>query len=252
MSSAEFKLDITVSEPGKAAPRWTIDSDLGGSVTLADMTSFLKQSLIVISKEALQEEQANGFPKKPLQIVDGKYNAQIESVSPFGKIQFVAQLKLDEAILFIYQGLVERSPVDTGAYRQSHVVTLNGTQVAKNLSQLKAWLDNKPEFTDKDKIHFVNFQHYAGRLERNGNTAQRKQVRIGNGKKKRGVIPKVKKPNGVYWLTHRAAKEKYGRNVFIAFEFRPGSYFNIPRAENSRHEYVYPSILIYVFQSGIQ
>lgn len=252
MTEAQFKIDISVREKGAKSPSWNLDTDLGGSTTLVETTNFLRNALIQISKEALREEQANGFTKTPLTIVDGKYNASIESVKPFGKIQFVAELDLDEALLFIYQGLLERSPVDSGAYKSSHVVAFNGRQVAKNMDQLKTWLDTKPEFSDKDRINFVNYQHYAGKLERYGNTAQRKSIKIGNGKKKKGVTPKVKKPNGVYWLTYGAAKSKFGRNVFIAFEFKPGSYFSIPRAENSRHEYVYPSILVLVFKSGIQ
>lgn len=251
--SLDFKLDLSIHEAGKSSPKWSADKDIGGISTLEELTAFTKSALQEIAKTALKEEQDNGFPRKNyLTIVDGKYNGQIQNVSPFGKIQYVSPIALDEAILFIYQGLIERSPVDTGSYRNSHVVTLNGRQVAKNLSQLQAWLKSGPEFGDQDKIHFVNYQHYAGKLERDGNTSQRKKIRMGRGKKKKGVFPKVKKPNGTYWLTHRAAKEKFGRNVFIQFEFRPGSYFGIPRAEKSRHEYVYPSILIYVFKSGIQ
>lgn len=247
----EFKIDINVTERGRKTPKWTLEGDIDGSITLEELFAFTKNSLINISREALKEEQAKGFPKEHLTIVDRSYTKKIEDVSPLGNIRFLRQQAIDEVLISIYESLLERSPVLTGAYKSSHVVMFNNQRVADSIDTLKVWLKNIPDLKDKDKIRFVDTQPYSGRLERYGVTNEGTKTKFKKSKDKRNTTGFVRRPNGVYTLAARKAKAKYGKNVYIQFEFRPGSSMGIPRPQNAKHEYVYPTILVYIFKSGI-
>lgn len=253
----EFSVNIEVKENGRKAPKYTLESDINGEVTLETLFAFTKGALQTIAYSVLSEEQAKGFPKNPVTLVDGDHNKKIENVFPLGRIEFLKQVELDKILLLIYETLLERSPVLTGAYKSSHVVSYNGKQIANSMDSLKSWLKSNPDITDKDKIRFVDTQFYAGKLERYGKTNENQggdpNYREVKRKDKKTKLPMmVKKPNGAYYIAARTAKRLYGKNVYITFEWQPGANLGLPKYANARHDYVYPTILVYIFKSGLQ
>jgi len=256
----DFEVELSVTEKGRKAPQYSIETDLDGKVTLADLLVWLKTSLIVVADSVLTEEQAKGFDKKPVLTVDGLARKQVQNVSPFGKIEFTARQYIDSIVLETYAGLIRRSKVLTGQYIASHYVFLNGTQVATDMESLKAWFLTTPEIKDKDTIRIVNIQPYARRLELLGVTAQRSNPRTEDAgrrsKKKKGT--QVKIPNGAYQLTVRSVRAKYKNNVKIGFKFLPGSSLGLAatfksgrRKDSSGRTYLYPSIVFNISPRGL-
>lgn len=267
----DFGVEFSVYENGRKAPEWTLASDLDGRQTLQDFLNFTKQTLIVVADEVLAEEQAAGFDKTPVIVVDGRIGKNVFEVSPLGSIEFVSRANMSDILLATYEALVEKSPVLSGAYKSSNFVFYNGTQIATDLSQLTAWLNLNPDFKEKDKIRFVNIEPYARKLERHGVTSDSGRAgRVLKSKQERKVAGKsvnVLAPNGVYYLTYRAIRNKYKRNSNITFEFVPGASLGItggigPGGKPQRtnfvakrgkpgRTYLYPSILITVAEDGI-
>jgi hypothetical protein len=253
-------IEVSVVEKGKKSPDWKITNDLDGTWTLNDLLKFAKNALITISSDVLKEEQAKGFDKNPILLVDGKFGTSVDNVKPLGKIQYIAKQNVKNIVMFAYEAVLKRSPEDTGRYLNSNVVTYNGNQVANNLQGLKSWLA-RTEFGEKDKIRIVNTAPYARKLELQG---VRKGVRSPKmGKFVRGSTQRpnqngqIKKPNGAYTLATKAIKAKYGKAVFIKFELLLGSTIGLVGAGRVRktgkdigRPYVYPSILIWVFDAS--
>lgn len=258
MSSVNFSVDYKVYENGRNAPEYTLESDLKGEVSLADFLQFTKSSLIVIADNALREEQALGFDKQPVVVVDGRVNKPVFAVHPFGSIEFVSKASMKEIILETYNGIIGRSPVLTGLYKSSNYVFVNGRQVATDLGSLESWLGTNPVFEEKDLIRFVNIQPYARKLERLGVTGQRQQSRTVRSKNRKtgGTKVKVLQPNGTYFLTARAIRSKYTRNSTIKFTFLSGSdlgiigSFRTSKRGKPGRRYLYPTIIISVSESG--
>lgn len=262
-----FGIEYEVYEQGRKAPQWTIEGDLKGEMTLADLLQFTKSNLIVIADFALKEEQAKGFDKNPVVTVDGRVGRPVELVNPLGSIVYTSRKNIDEIIIAIYQSIEERSPVDTGRYRRSNYVFLNGNQVANNMSTLEAWLKSA-KIEPKDIIRFVNIQPYARKLERLGVTAQRTQSRTrrsSDKKNRSGTGGRVLAPNGSYFLAARSTKRIYKNNIKIDFKFIPGSQIGlrstfknssgIPgrtrrQKKSAPRTYLYPSILVKVVEGG--
>lgn len=254
-------VEISVSENGKNRPEYTLDSDLRGEITLMDLLLFTKQALIITADEVLREEQALGFDKKPILIVDGYRNKPVQTVNPLGSIKFVARQQFGDMLLDTYEGLLKRSKVLTGRYKDSHYVFWNGIQIATTLEGLKSWIDSNPDIKDKDKIRIVNIQPYARRLELLGVTAQRTNARMdekGRRRKQRtGIFFKV--PNGAYQLTYRSVRSKYKQNALISFVFLPGTSLGLKgtfksgrRGRNSAgRPYLYPTIVFQIQERGI-
>lgn len=257
----EAKVEIFVTQNGKRAPQFDLvnaaSKDLDGRLTLVDLLSLVKTTLIITSDTALKEEQARGFDKNPVIAVDGSVGKPVIDVKPLGTIEITARAHMSEIILATYQGLLDRSPVLEGVYKASHYVFWNGNQVATNLSSLNTWLASNPNFNDKDFVRFVNIQPYARKLERLGVTGQRTKTRSTSRKDKRSgqKVTKVNQPNGDYYLTARSIRSKYKRNSTIKFEFISGSQLGlkasfVPKKGKPGRAYVYPSILISVQESG--
>lgn len=254
-------VEIQVYESGRRRPQYSIDSDLNGETTLQELLEWSKSSLIIIADQVLGEEQKIGFDKNPIVTVDGRVGAPISSVHPLGGIEFSSRADIKDILFDTYESLLNRSKVLTGAYKSSHLVFLNGTQVASNLRELEVWYAfSSPKFQDNDKIRFVNTQPYARRLERLGVTAQRTRASLrdpGGKKKPRGFTVKI--PNGAYALTARAIRSKYKRNSSIVFTFISGGILGIPgsfksgrKGKNSAgRPYLYPSIVISVNERGV-
>ena len=262
----KFAVEVSVVENGRRAPQYTLDTDLNGEITLASLLEFTKASLIITADTALKEEQAKGFDKNPVVVVDGRVNKPVINVNPLGKLEFVSRANINEIILQAYQGVLSRSPVDTGKYVRSHFVFFNGTQVASDLVTLNAWLKSSPNISDKDVVRIVNVQPYARRLERLGITAQRRATRQVRSRDSRGRSGEfVAVPNGAYFLTVRSIRRKFKRNSSIQLKFLPGNTLGLTgvfktvssgaRGGGRRNaarpsSYLYPTILITPTEGG--
>lgn len=267
MVSGSFSVEVSVTENGRKSPGYSLDTDLDGEVSLAEFLAFTKQTLILVAYEVLTEEQAQGFDKEPVVVVDGRLNKPVASVSPLGSLEFRSRVSVNEIVLATYNGILQRSPVDTGRYISGNYVFLNGTQVATDLSSLTSWLASNPDFKESDLIRFVNINPYARKLERYGVTAQRQQSRTQQSRdKKKRSGDRILAPNGAYYLTTRSIRRLFKRNSIIAFSFIPGSQIGLSqnfktqsagvrgggkrvRAKKNR-TYLYPTITISVSESG--
>ncbi len=267
----KIDVEITVTEGG------TIHEGLGylsGEHSLASILEFTKSSLILIADKALREEQAKGFDKNPVVVVDGRTNKAVRDVDPLGSIEFVSRVDMKDVILETYTKILEKSPVLTGAYKAHNFVFWNGHQVAKDMPELTSWLETNPEFGDKDLIRFVDTEPYARKLERLGVTygnekySSRSSRTSVSKRKNRGTVIRYNQPNGVYYLTNRAIRNKYKRNSIIRFEFVSGDVLGITNGHGNDKRsrkftgkrlkprqlgraYLYPSILISVQQNGV-
>lgn len=269
MAAVDFSVDMFVYEKGKRKPGYTIESDLDGKVTLEEYVRFMKLTLLTIARDTLKEEQARGFDLKPTVLVDSRRGKNLEAVKPFGRIDFIARLDIKEILMETYQGLLDRSKIVTGQYVESHFVFWNTNRVATNKQELEAWYDSNPPVKPGDRILFVNTAPYARRLERYGvvkgsKSKSRLRYQKSSDKRKRsGLDGKVLASNGVYFLTTRAIKRKYGKQTKIEFKNIPGSTLGITNfqfkskstkkpkgAKKSTGTYLYPTLLIVVDSAG--
>ncbi len=289
MPAVDIKFDVGVQvyQNGRKVPKYRVDTDLGGNITLEDLFAYTKGTLIGIADAVLREELANGFDPGYVTVVDNQFNKPIIDVNPIGKIEFQARQEMKTICLETLQLIISKSPVDTGRYKNSHVVFLNGTQIATDIAGLTAWFASNPVLKDQDLFRFVNFQPYARKLERLGVTAgdgkfSSRSIRKDKSRDKRGRSgTHILAPNGVYFLTSRAIRRKYKKNSVIAFKFISGSegFLNVPgqfkthnpsgarnvgkglnysgrgthkiKPPNQGRHYLYPSITISVDTSGI-
>lgn len=262
----KFGVELVVTENGKNAPEYTVETDQKGELTFKDLLKYSKRALIIIAKQTLDEEQARGFDKEPILIVDNKKNKPVESVSPLGSIEFVSRANMKDIIKETFDAIIERSPIDTGLYISSHVVLVNRVQKAQGQNSLDAWLDTNPIFQDGDIIEFINTTPYARKLERYGVTGQRQRTRTTKSRDKLGRSGhggRILAPNGAYYLASRAIKRKYGDNSNIKFTFISGLYLNLGGSFKAKKlkggeassakpsRYLYPAISIRVSRGGI-
>ncbi len=257
----KISVGVQVTEKGTGSPKWSLEGDLDGKITLEDFLAFTKRSLITITDQVVREEQARGFDKNPLFIVDGRQNKKVIDVNPLGRIDVVARANIDEMLLWTFEGLVERSPVLEGIYSISHVVYYNNNAVASDLSSLRSWLASKPDFKPTDKIIIVNVQPYARRLESLGVTKSRQQSRTVKSRDKKKAARGIRTivPNGTYFLTYRSVRYKYKNNANIRFTLISGATLGLaPVFKSARNvkkgrpgrAYLYPAIVISLNSTG--
>jgi len=253
-----FSVEMTVTDGGttREGMGYLRDSDM----ELTDLLQWTKTTLILVSDRVLKEEQAKGFDRKPVLVVDGRRNKPIQDVSPLGQIEFVARTAFGPLLLETYESLLHRSKVLTGAYIRSHFVFWKGIQVASDLQSLKQWLATSPAFKEGDAIRIVNTQPYARRLELLGVTAQRSNPRSGKKRNRDKTAPKVtiKVPNGAYQLTVRAIQAKYKQNLSVKFAFLPGNGFGQPGVFKTGKKgargrpYLFPTIVFKIVERGLK
>ena len=277
-----FEFKIQVIEKGKPS-RFVLDPIEEEQTSFEELLKYTKESLIRISTEVLAEEQARGFDKNPVTIVDNKFNAPIESVNPLGKIEFAAAQSLEEIALHIFDSIEKRSKVDTGLYKKYNIVAMNGVVIALNRNELVDYFKNNPTSRPGDKLRFINATPYARKLERyskySGKSGSGVKWRKSTDKKGRSGILRPYKTkdgvkealhvlaeNGTYYLSARSALNKYKRNAFIKYESLPGNYLGIenlviigsngkPLRRTYKKQgtpYLYPTILVYVHETGIK
>lgn len=237
---------------------------------LEDMLKDIKQFMIEISKEVLTEEQGRGFDKNPTTLVDGR-KKPVSSVNYLGKIEHIASQNIDVMVKDVYSMIQEKSKVVTGLYKSLNYVLLDNKIIATNEGELTTFFESPPLFFPGSRITFVNIAPYAQRMELQGVTKGRVSMKVGKSRDKReerkGVM--VRKPNGVYALSSRAAKRKYGKLARVKFELLPSDYlgFTRPIPPNSKQKfratfdpngrynagfYILPTISIIIGESGIR
>ena len=267
----EIAVRMSVVEKGKDAPEWSLDGDQDGRMTMAEILKHLQNSLITIASTALKEEQAKGFDKNPLILVDNSPTKPVTAVSPFGSIQMVSRVDVALKAVEMYDEILKRSPVASSQYISSHIVLLNGRLIARDRAELDAWQNSGAKLQEKDILYFINLMPYAGFLEREAITAKNRglhgKVRMVKSTDKRlraaDSSGKVRAPNGAYFLSHREFKRKY-KGLGVYFDFTQLSSFGIvpPTSghvngkklrstfakSNKKYKgpYVYPMIKIYV------
>lgn len=272
-----FSVDLSVTENGKKSPKYQVDTDLQGEISLQEMLDLMQKTLITVAIDTTKDEQSRGFDKSPVVIVDNRRNKPITNVNPFGKIEVHARLKADKLLSDIYFDLLKLSPVDTGTYYKAHRVSVNGVEVAATFDAWKRWLDNN-ELKDKDIVRFVNIMPYAGFLERHGTTAKNRAniKKIKSTDKRRRAADSdgmVRRANGVYFLTARSYRRRFKGNVFINFGWMPGNELGLtysqtgpngkplrytfkeaipPKKAKYKGFYVYPTITIRIRGEGIR
>jgi hypothetical protein len=261
-----------VYDGGKLRQDWTIEADLTNELTLKDLRNTLKLMIIETANATFEEELALGFDKGATVFVDKNPRKLLADVDPFGRVDIVARQNMSEILMYIYNKIIEKSPVKTGKYISENVVFVNNIQVADNPAQLKSYLEGL-DFLSKDKIRFVNLAPYARKLERYAVTKDKKAVPKINKKKDRSYLGSDSLlPNGVYALTSRLAISQYGKNAFIQFSFIDGEQISgvatsakgaaINRYKNGKgsgrkssdrtgKSYFYPSITVSVIGSAI-
>lgn len=271
-----FSVDVSIREVGAKRNNYTLESDIGGEATLAELFAFHKNVLLDVFNTVLKEEQQNGFSLKPRVKVDGSFNKPLFQLNPFGKIQAFNQANTLNIIADIYNILISKSRIVTGNYVHSNAVFFRGELIARNLIELEAWIkgNSDRDFGSGDYFTFINLAPYARRLELAGSsfsTKLGKNVKKNKkGKGARGNI--INKPNGTYYRSFLDLRRKYKQSAGgMYFSFtnalqqarvlnsgkvgRSGVPFrtNFLNKDGSiGRPYVYPSIRFYINQAGVQ
>ena len=264
MEALKFEITGTEVGAGRKGPRWEIFNDINGEITFPQLLGFLQESLVQISKDVLQEELKKGFPKDYITITDGKVGKPIETVDPLrGQIQFVTKFTSIEIALEIYDTLLKLSRVRTGLYRQSHIVTYRGVQVANSRASLDAWIKSGVEITSGSVMRFINYTPYARKLELSGVSSKGRstKTRLSKREKDRKKVTLVRRANGAYYLTSVLLRKKFPRTIGkFRFEFITGAELpGLPKIPGMRNTfikdgrpYLYPTISITFDSTGVR
>lgn len=277
MGAFSIDLQFSISDNANNIPTAELEKDLSGKKTFLDIAETVRRFQIDTSLRALKEEQAKGFDKNPRQRIDNKFDAPLENLRFFGKVEYFAKQDVTEALLQIYKELEARSPWRTGLYRKGNTVIYNTTVVGDTYGQLVRFfsgIDKQGGFKEGDRIIFVNTRPYARKLEllgvRRATTGQNRGLNTPSNprktkSKKTGRL--LKKPNGAYYLTYRLARRKFKSIAnSISFSFISGnnSFFRITPQDGFRttfssrqgkgrggRPYLYPTIQIQISEKGI-
>lgn len=166
---------------------------------------WVKAATISTAEAVLRQEVSRGFDNAPVVVTDGMPRRDYNLVKPFGKIEFIADTGLADAVRWALTELQKRSPVLTGRYVQSHAVLLNGVEIEGNI-----WLTLR-RAGPTDRVQIVNPQPYARKIERA--TANKK-----TGRGARKALSRQAKA-GVYQPVVRALVQRYGKSMFFDFKY---------------------------------
>jgi hypothetical protein len=178
---------------------------IGVPTTAKSIGEWVKQHTIAVAEKALVDEVGRGFDASPVVVTDGMPRRHYDQVKPFGKIEFIANTSLAEAVRWALTQLQKRSPVKTGRYASSHVVLLNGEEVKGNI-----WATLR-RVKPTDKVQIVNPQPYARKIERA--TSSRK-----TGRQARKALSSQAR-SGVYQPVLRALVSRFGKSMFFDFKY---------------------------------
>jgi hypothetical protein len=128
--------------------------------------------------------------------VDGRSGAALESVRPDGII--VAEFEvIDEALRWIAQTLVDRSPVRSGEYVRGHRIFADDREIQVFAGE---------PVPDAKRYTFLNLVPYARKVE------------VGKTKSGRDFLIQV--PNRIYERTAKDAAARFGNMALIRFTYR--------------------------------
>lgn len=172
--------------------------------TVKWISGTIEETTIAVAEEVLKREvDAGTFTTTPTVVTDGVVGRDYHQVKPFGRIEFVAQPTIREAVLWAREMVRQLSPVLTGRYRDANVVLLNGQGVTGNSL---AVLDSA---RPGDRVQLVNIEPYARKIE--GERANRRK----QWKRRRGLSKQA--PGGVYRVVYAMLQQRYGSTLFVDY-----------------------------------
>jgi hypothetical protein len=185
----------------------------GGS--FASLASDIARAIQQATWQIAEEERAravsqDGFDSRAIVVTDGVKGKAIQDVKPFGKIVFVADTNVADAVLWALAKLIEISPVgpaEGGHYKDEHIVRIDGEPITGNL---RVALTNLPPGS---RVDIVNPRIYARKLE--GATANQRTTRA---RAKRKALSR-QAPNGVYRVVLRLLVQRYSKSMFFDFKY---------------------------------
>lgn len=188
----------------------------------------IKEKMIRTAREVHAEEMRRGFDPDPRRIIDGRYDAPIIAVKPFGRIVLADRVSIGSAVLWTYD-LMRRQArrfKRTGAYEASITILVERTPVDATVGAINAAMARQPDAA----VIIVPLIIYARRLEL-----------------RRRVVDS----------TYRLAAARYGGSMFVSkhsvYAGEVGSADTVKRnytnrkqlAEPKTVEAVYPGIRMY-------
>lgn len=189
----------------------TVTHNIDSAAFGKNVGQWVKAQTIEVAERALQQEVGRGFDNKPVVVTDGTPRRDYTQVKPFGKIEFIANTSMADAVRWALTELQKRSPFLTGRYASSHIVMINGEEVQGNI-----WVALRA-VKDTDRVQIVNTQPYARRIEK---VTARKATKKRRGRVGRKALSKQAR-SGVYQPVLRALVNRYGRSIFFDFKYVP-------------------------------
>lgn len=183
----------------------TVTHNIGAAEFGKSVGQWVKAQTIVVAERALQHEVGRGFDNAPVIVTDGMPRRDYTQVKPFGKIEFIANTSMAEAVRWALTELQKTSPVRTGRYASSHVIMINGAEIQGNI-----WVALRA-VKGTDRVQIVNPQPYARKIERA--SASKK-----TGRQARKSLSKQAR-SGVYQPVLRALVGRYGKSLFFDFKY---------------------------------
>lgn len=194
---------------------------LGKNVTILESDDFKKWSteeirgyqIAILKDEHRKLKNRREFPHKRADyrtVVDRKFDVPVESVKDYGVVSYVRRASMPEILQTAVKLLRKISPRKTGQYISSHIIMLNGKEVPlHSVDQIVLSPD--------DIVQLMNVTEYARKIE---------GYDIGTGSKTKSGKERKRKPlssqapQGVYRLTARLLKQKYGNSAYIKYAFK--------------------------------
>lgn len=175
--------------------------------TTADIIKWIDGSIVDLTidtaERVLREEVDRGFATEPTVVTDGAVRRDYRAVKPYGRIEFIRQPGMTEAVLWALEQLRALSPVgpaEGGHYRDDHWLLINregytGQDARKVLDRVKPG----------DRVQIANIRPYAAKIE--GHRANRRR----KWKRRRGLSRMA--PNGVYRQVQKMVLQRFGKSV---------------------------------------
>lgn len=207
--------------------------------TVKWISGSIEETTIAVAEDVLKREVGAGaFTTTPSVVTDGVVGRDYHQVKAFGRIEFIAQPTMREAVLWARDMVRQLSPVLTGRYRDSNIVLLNGTGITGN--SLTVLNSVKPG----DRVQLVNIEPYARKIE--GQRANRRK----HWKRRRGLSKQA--PGGVYRLVYAMLQQRYGRTLFVDYRLERLAIGDVEARSTARNPrskggfYTYPVLQFYL------
>lgn len=227
----------------------TVTHNIGAAEFGKSIGQWVKAQTIAVAERALREEVGRGFDNKPVVVTDGTPRRDYMQVKPFGKIEFIANTSMADAVRWALTELQRKSPVLTGRYASSHTVMINNAEVQGNIwAALRA-------VKSTDRVQIVNPQPYARKIEK---ATARKATKKRHGRTARVALSKQAR-SGVYQPVLRALVGRYGKSLFFDFKYVKlntglkvwGKSGGSASAKRVLRDQVYPALQFFIKPTGL-